>query len=150
MKYLRRINENSIVPVDMDHDIEEFYKVVKEQSVSYNHTKWYIEYTDELINEYPTMIGSEDLTYYQLFSTDYDNRSSELIMIVRAVNENHAVLLVSTILNNTTIFLDWVEDPEGDLYQIEESNLKKVKELFGDFEKDEIILKRKMEYLKGL
>jgi len=115
MKYLKRFESNNYKePIDVELDIENFWKVFGEKIKSYDEKRppskpeWSKEYqiksmVDKLSDEFGVTM-SDSWDYYLVYEADDYGRNRGDIMIVKAVNTNHAKLKVATFRNNLEIF----------------------------------------------
>ena len=115
MKYLKRFESNNYKePIDVELDIENFWKVFGEEIKSYDEKRppskpeWSKEYqiksmVDKLSDEFGVTM-SDNWDYYLVYEADDYGRNTGDIMTVKAVNKNHAKLKVATFRNNLEIF----------------------------------------------
>jgi len=111
MKYLKRFESNNYKePIDVELDIENFWKVFGDEIKSYDEKRppskpeWSKEYqiksmVDKLSDEFGVTM-SDNWDYYLVYDAD----SGYPILTVKAVNKNHAKLKVATFINNLEIF----------------------------------------------
>jgi hypothetical protein len=115
MKYLKRFESNGYKePIDVELDIEKFWEVFGEKIKSYDikrppsKPEWGKEYQiRSMINKLTEEFGvtmTDDWNYYNVYNADDYGRNTGDIMVVKAVNNQHAKLKVATIKNNLEIF----------------------------------------------
>jgi hypothetical protein len=105
MKYLKRFESNNYKePIDVELDIENFWKVFGEKikTSSEGFIKQINSMVDKLSDEFGVTM-SDNWDYYLVYEADDYGRNRGDIMIVKAVNTNHAKLKVATFRNNLEI-----------------------------------------------
>jgi hypothetical protein len=115
MKYLKRFESNVYKePLDVDLDIEKFWGLFGEKIKSYDikrppsKQEWSKEYQiKSMVNKMSDEFGvtmTDDWNYYNVYNADDYGKNIGDIMVVKAVNNQHAKLKVATIKNNLEIF----------------------------------------------
>jgi hypothetical protein len=106
MKYLKRFESNNYKePIDVELDIENFWKVFGEKIKT--SSKGFIKQINSMVDKLSDEFGitmSDNWDYYLVYEADDYGRNKGDIMIVKAVNTNHAKLKVATFRNNLEIF----------------------------------------------
>jgi hypothetical protein len=106
MKYLKRFESNNYKePIDVELDIENFWKVFGEKTKT--SSKGFIKQINSMVDKLSDEFGitmSDNWDYYLVYEADDYGRNKGDIMTVKAVNTNHAKLKVATFRNNLEIF----------------------------------------------
>lgn len=153
MKYLKYLNESKNVPIDVEHDIDEFYKMVDETNAFSGAPDAFIEHintqTEKLIEDNPTMSESSDAKYYAVYKKDYTDHV-ELLLVVKAVSEMHAALISGIAFKDIYLFISILD--EFEYTYLEELNETKMKGFSTDLKKklehDKKIIDLQLNYLK--
>jgi len=106
MRYIKKfesIEYND--PIDVEADIANFWEVFGKKIKT--SSEGFIKQINSMIDELTSKFGitmTDDWYYYLVFEADDYGRNKGDIMIVKAVNRNHAKLKVATIKSNLEIF----------------------------------------------